>query len=95
MTERAKESNLLKGIGAMTDSSITLIQYAYDILFFCEARKRFMNNLNSCGIFLSRLLESRLTKRSPNYFIWGVRVEKIVDSLISCNAKLESCLISI
>lgn len=53
LTDRAEESHLFKGIGPASDCSVSLIQYADDTLFFCQARRKYMKNLK----FLWNLFE--------------------------------------
>lgn len=53
MTNVAVSNSLIKGMGPFEASRVSLIQFADNTFFFCEARKRYMRNL----IFVWRLFE--------------------------------------
>lgn len=53
LADKAISNNLIKGLGPKDARRVTIIQFADDTFFFCEAKKRYLRNLK----FLWQLFE--------------------------------------
>lgn len=76
MTVEAINNNLLKGLGPLDAGKTSLIQFANDTLFFCEAKKRYMRNLKFIWHLFEWASGLKINREKSELFYTGRKVGK-------------------
>lgn len=71
MTNEASTNNLLKGLDQSEASRVTIIQFADDTFFFCEARKRYIRNLKVLWQLFEWAAGMKVNKEKSELFYTG------------------------